>query len=133
MNPTHHSLGSFPRGTENESSRMGKNFFLSVILIMVSGIANAASQEDFASTSVLEAIKDRGSIRVGVAMFLPWSMRDKKGNLIGFEIDVAKKVAADMKVDVKLVPTAWGDLIPQLNAKKSTLSLVGCRLHQDET
>ena len=43
---------------------------------------------------VLEDIQKRGSLRGGMATFVPWAMRDKRGNLIGFEIDVATKVAA---------------------------------------
>ena len=45
-------------------------------------------------------------------------MRNKKGELIGFEIDVAKKVAADMDVDIEFVPTAWDGIIPALIAGK---------------
>ena len=32
---------------------------------------------------------------VGMSTFVPWAMRNKQGELIGFEIDVAKKVAED--------------------------------------
>ena len=53
-----------------------------------------------------------------MSTFVPWAMRDKDGNLIGFEIDVATKVAEDMGVKVEFVPTAWSGIIPALIAKK---------------
>ncbi|MEL7463019.1 MAG: transporter substrate-binding domain-containing protein [Pseudomonadota bacterium] len=83
------------------------------------------TQQALASESVIETIKQRGVIRVGMATFVPWAMRDKNGDLIGFEIDVAKKVAADMEVEVEFVPTAWDGIIPALLAGKFDVIIGG--------
>jgi polar amino acid transport system substrate-binding protein len=66
-----------------------------------------AQQQDLAASSVLEEIKKRGTLRVGMSTFVPWAMRSKEGDLVGFEIDVATKVAEDMGAKVEFVPTAW--------------------------
>ncbi len=92
--------------------------------IAFAGIASAASQE-LASSSVLEEIKKRGSLRVGMSTFVPWAMRDKQGDLIGFEIDVATKVAEDMGVKIKFVPTAWSGIIPALLAQNFDVIIGG--------
>jgi polar amino acid transport system substrate-binding protein len=85
----------------------------------LSGPAAAGdTQQALSSESVLETIKKRGELRVGLSTFVPWAMRDKNGELIGFEIDVAKKVAEDMGVTVDFVPTAWDGIIPALLAGK---------------
>ena len=76
------------------------------------------TQQALSSESVLETIKQRGELRVGLSTFVPWAMRDKNGELIGFEIDVATKVAEDMGVGVDFVPTAWDGIIPALIAGK---------------
>ena len=56
--------------------------------------ASAAElQKQLTSESAIEAIMKRGKMRVGMSTFVPWAMRNKEGELIGFEIDVAKKVA----------------------------------------
>lgn len=68
--------------------------------------------------SVIEEIQQRGKLMVGMSTFVPWAMRDKKGDLMGFEIDVAKRLAEDMGVEVEFVPTAWSGIIPALLAKK---------------
>ena len=83
------------------------------------------AQQELAAQSVVEEIKQRGTIRVGMSTFVPWAMRDKEGNLIGFEIDVAKKVAEDMEVEVEFVPTAWSGIIPALLAKKFDVIIGG--------
>ncbi len=93
-------------------------------MMAVSGLAGAASQE-LAAGSVLEEIKKRGVLRVGMSTFVPWAMRDKQGNLIGFEIDVASKVAEDMGVEIEFVPTAWSGIIPALIARKFDVIIGG--------
>ena len=47
-------------------------------------------------------------------MIIPWAMHDKDGNLIGFEVDVAKKMARDLGVDVEFYPDEFHYLIPDL-------------------
>ena len=74
---------------------------------------------------VLEDIQKRGTLKVGMSTFVPWAMRDKEGNLMGFEIDVASKVAEDMGVEVEFVPTAWSGIIPALLAKKFDIIIGG--------
>ena len=52
-------------------------------------------------------------------------MRDKQGDLIGFEVDVAKRLAADAGLKVKFVPTAWDGIIPALLAGKFDVIIGG--------
>ena len=46
----------------------------------------------------LEDILERGTMRVGVSLFTPWTIQDEAGVLSGFEIDVANKLAQDIGV-----------------------------------
>ncbi len=78
-----------------------------------------------AANSVIDTIIDRGSLRVGMSSFVPWAMRDKQGGFIGFEIDVARQLAADMDVELELVPTKWDGLIPALITGKFDLIIGG--------
>jgi len=75
-------------------------------------------QRNLARESVVEEIKKRGAIEIGVSLFRPWSMRDKNGELIGFDIDVGRKLAEDMGVDAEFVVTPADTLIPSLIAGK---------------
>ena len=78
-----------------------------------------------APDSALETIKKRGTMMVGMATFVPWAMRDTQGKLIGFEVDVATKLASDMGVKLELVPTAWDGIIPALLAGKFDVIIGG--------
>lgn len=60
-----------------------------------------------------------------MSTFAPWAMRDKQGALIGFEIDVARRLATDNGWQVEFVPTAWDGIIPSLLAKKYDVIIGG--------
>ncbi|MBV8652748.1 MAG: transporter substrate-binding domain-containing protein [Alphaproteobacteria bacterium] len=70
------------------------------------------------ASSAIEEIKKRGTLMVGMSTFVPWAMRSKTGELIGYEVDVSKKLAEDMGVKLEIVPTAWDGIIPALIAGK---------------
>ncbi len=95
-------------------------------LVIASGTAAAGeAQKQLTSESVIEAVMKRGKLKVGMSTFVPWAMRNKKGELIGFEIDVAKKLAADLEVEIEFVPTAWSGIIPALIAGKFDVVIGG--------
>eukprot|EP01035_Chromulina_nebulosa_P033758 gene33758-45209_t len=60
--------------------------------------ALAVARPAFAAASMIDEVKSRGVLRSGLSTFVPWAMRDKTGNLIGYELDVAKRLAADLGV-----------------------------------
>lgn len=89
-------------------------------------LALAVSLPALASeTPNLDKINDRGSLRVGMSTFVPWAMRNKQGDLVGFEIDVAKRLAEDSGWKVEFVPTAWDGIIPSLLSNKFDVIIGG--------
>jgi polar amino acid transport system substrate-binding protein len=83
--------------------------------LAVPAAAQTATQA-LSSESVIKSIQEEGVIRIGLSLFVPWSMRDVNGDLIGYELDVGRKLAEDMGVEVEFVPTAWDGIIPSLLA-----------------
>ena len=107
---------------------MKKLLILSLILLFAvsAGPASVASlQQQLAAESNIEQILKRGVLRVGMDIFQPWAMKDKNGKLIGFEIDVATRLAKDMGVKVEFVPTAWSGIIPALLTGKFDMIIGG--------
>ena len=92
-----------------------------VVVALMGGGSSQATTEFFpwwAFDSVVEEVQDRGTLRVGLGLFPPGSACNADGELIGFEIDVATKVAEDMGVEIEFVPTNWNYIIPSLIAKE---------------
>ncbi|MCF8080155.1 MAG: transporter substrate-binding domain-containing protein [Desulfobacterales bacterium] len=82
-------------------------------------------QRQLALESMLEQVLQRGALRVGMSTFVPWAMKDKKGELVGFEIDVATRLAKDMGVAVEFVPIKWAGIIPALLTGKFDIIIGG--------
>jgi polar amino acid transport system substrate-binding protein len=111
---------------------MRKQFYTSaIVLVCVFVLSLAAStsagenQRNLAAESAVEQIAKRGVIKVGMDVFVPWAMKDKKGELIGFEIDMAKKLAKDMGVKIEFIPTKWSGIIPALITGKFDVLIGG--------
>jgi polar amino acid transport system substrate-binding protein len=77
------------------------------------------------NVDMLEAIEKSGTLRVGVAEIMPWAMHDKDGQLVGFEIDVARKLARDMGVKVEFHPAPLGYLVSDLLAGRTDIVIAG--------
>lgn len=96
-------------------------------MLLVAALTCAFSpiQAEAAEKSVLDQVLERGVLRVGFDTFVPWAMKDKNGEYIGFEIDVARRVAEDMGVQIEFVPTKWSGIIPALLTGKFDIIIGG--------
>jgi len=106
-----------------------------LVCILICGISTQAlagpTQQKLASESAIEQILQRGVLRVGMSTFVPWAMKNKKGELIGFEIDVAKRLAQDMGVKIEFVQTQWSGIIPSLLTGKFDVIIGGMSIRPD--
>nr|MBC8391462.1 transporter substrate-binding domain-containing protein [Deltaproteobacteria bacterium] len=101
-------------------------FFVVALIVGFVGTATAGKlQQQLTQESTLEKIVKRGVLRVGMSTFVPWAMKDKTGKLIGFEIDVATRLAKDMGVKVEFIPTKWSGIIPALITGKFDVIIGG--------
>ena len=97
-----------------------------VLCVMVTATVFAENLRDrLTEESTLEQALKRGVLRVGMSTFVPWAMKDKTGQLVGFEIDVATRLAKDMGVKVEFIPTKWAGIIPALLTGKFDVIIGG--------
>jgi polar amino acid transport system substrate-binding protein len=100
-----------------------------LVLFLVMAVAGTSFagkiHQQIANESAIQEIVKRGTMRVGFSTFIPWAMKDKKGEFIGFEIDVAKRVAEDMGVKLELINTKWSGIIPALLTNKFDIIIGG--------
>ncbi|MBW2487892.1 MAG: transporter substrate-binding domain-containing protein [Deltaproteobacteria bacterium] len=108
---------------------------ITIILSIIMGLACLSSagelQQQLVQESTVEQVIKRGTLRVGMSTFVPWAMKDKTGKLIGFEIDVARQLAADMGVKIEFVPTKWAGIIPALLTGKFDVIIGGMSVRPD--
>ena len=102
---------------------LSRIFVVSALMFTMVGIPVAMAADN--PPSVVEQVIQRGTLKVGMSTFVPWAMKDKTGQLIGFEIDVATRLAKDMGVKVEVVPTKWSGIIPALLTGKFDVIIGG--------
>jgi polar amino acid transport system substrate-binding protein len=98
---------------------------IAMVLALVTACAGGAGEQAAAQKSLVDQILERGVLKVGLDIFIPWAFKDKDGNLVGFEVDVATKLAEDMGVKVEFVPTEWSGIIPALLTSKFDVIIGG--------
>lgn len=105
-----------------------KKFVLFVSILVTVFSADGALWKN----STLNKILQRGELRVGLEPgYMPFEMRDKRGQIIGYDIDLAKKMAKEMGVKLKIVPTAFDGLIGALLADKFDIIISGMTITQE--
>lgn len=90
------------------------SIFMSAIILMSFGCSekNSAGTED----NSLQKIKDAGKLVLGLDdTFAPMGFRDESGEIVGFDIDLAKEVASRMGVELEIKPIDWSSSILSLN------------------
>lgn len=107
-------------------------------LLLAAGLAAPAAAEskvrsELVEDSAMAQVLRRGVLRVGMDTFVPWAMPDKNGEWTGFEIEVARRLADDLKVRVEFVPTAWSGIIPALLTGKFDILIGGMSIRPDRS
>ena len=87
---------------------------LAALVLAVAALAAAALP---AAADALDDIRARGTLRVGVkADYEPFGFRDAAGELVGFDVDVARKLAETLGVQPELVAVTSADRLQKLMA-----------------
>ncbi len=112
-----------------------KNLFkrLFTTLFVVSSLVGTAFADDINlwKKSTLNKILQEGEMRVCMEPgYMPFEMKDKRGRIIGYDVDMAKRMAKEMGVKLKLLPTAWDGIIAALVTGKCDIIMSGMTITQ---
>ncbi len=100
-------------------TRLAASLALIVSVVAWSGSADAQSK------STWQAIKDRGSLRIGVTQAPPWFYKDPAGKeWTGLGSAVGKAMAKELGVKFEPVEVTWGTSIAALQANKIDVMFV---------
>jgi cystine transport system substrate-binding protein len=67
----------------------------------------------------LAAVKQHGVLRIGCeGTYSPFCYQDEQGNLVGFDVDVAKAVAGKIGVKPEFTPSKWEGILAALNSDR---------------
>ena len=94
-----------------------KKRIIAAIMTMVMTLGLAACGTKSAGDSDIDYIKEKGTLVVGITDFAPMDYKDDAGEWIGFDADLAKKVAESLGVGVEFVEIDWDNKILELQNK----------------
>jgi cyclohexadienyl dehydratase len=73
-----------------------------------------------------------GALRIGTSGdYTPFSFRGSDGKLQGFDVAVARKLAADLQRPVEFIPFRWPELLPRLRAGEFDIAMSGVTARTD--
>ena len=78
-------------------------------------------------------IQEKGTLVVGITDFAPMDYKDESGQWIGFDADMARKVAEKLGVEVQFVEIDWDNKIMELNSKNIDVVWNGMTLTTEVT
>jgi cystine transport system substrate-binding protein len=88
--------------------------------ILMLGLAGLVAACQKAPTSVLERVKKTGVLKVGLeGTYPPFNSQDEKGELVGFDVDVAKALAAKLGAKAEFQPAQFAGLLGALESGRS--------------
>ena len=95
-----------------------KRAFIATLILLL-------TQVGWSSPSNLDRILETGVLVVGTtADYRPFTYREQ-GELRGYDIDLARLIAAELQVEIEFRPTSWSRLVPDLQEKKFQLAVGG--------
>ncbi|MDI6823167.1 MAG: transporter substrate-binding domain-containing protein [Bacillota bacterium] len=109
---------------------------LALVMAVTAAMAGCAPKTDKAAQtgqqsqaqpqSMIERVRKKGELVVGTAPgYYPFEMIDKKGNIIGFDIDIAKEIADALGVKLTVQRYGFDGLIPALQTGNIDVIIAG--------
>jgi cystine transport system substrate-binding protein len=95
--------------------KLSKLLLVNVFALSAIGLTSVAAHAE----DLLDSVKQAGVLKIGLeGTYPPFDSRNSAGELEGFDVDVAKAVAAKLGVKPQFIPTEWSGIIAALQAGK---------------
>ncbi|NEZ47475.1 amino acid ABC transporter substrate-binding protein [Clostridium niameyense] len=111
---------------------MKKIFSLILFLILSLTLSLIACNKKGKEDTSLKDIKSKRKFVIGLDdSFPPMGFKNNKGEIVGFDIDLAKEVAKRMNLEVEFKPVEWDGVVLSLNNKDIDVIWNGLTITKD--
>lgn len=87
-----------------------------------------------ADGDLLAQIREQGTIIIGLeGDWAPWSFVDENDELTGFDVEVARAIAAKLGVEVQFIPGEWDGLFAGMDAGRYDIVINGVEVTPERT
>jgi len=100
--------------------------FFILLALVLPAMSASVSPYDIFKGSTLNHVIQTGILNVGMEVeYFPFEYANKQGNPIGFDVEIAKLIAKELGVKLKINDIEWTGLIPSLQTGKVDLIISG--------
>ncbi|MGI6031030.1 MAG: transporter substrate-binding domain-containing protein [Eubacteriales bacterium] len=117
--------------TDGKAAEISETWFGTDILLKGADYLDPSISENTGDGS-LDYVKEKGTFIVGLdASFPPMGFMNEAGEIVGFDIDLAKEVASRMGVELVLQPINWNAKEMELNGKNIDVIWNGMSINEE--
>ena len=103
-------------------------------LLAVLMLASLLTLTVSAEQDLLAKIQERGTIIIGLeGDWAPWSFVDENDQLMGFDVEVARAIAAKLGVEAEIIPGEWDGLFAGMDAGRYDIVVNGVEVTPERT
>ena len=103
-------------------------------LLAVLMLASLLTLTVSADQDLLAKIQERGTIIIGLeGDWAPWSFVDENDQLMGFDVEVARAIAAKLGVEAEIIPGEWDGLFAGMDAGRYDIVVNGVEVTPERT
>ena len=104
------------------------------VLLAVLMLASLLTITVSAEQDLLAKIQERGTIIIGLeGDWAPWSFVDENDQLMGFDVEVARAIAAKLGVEAEIIPGEWDGLFAGMDAGRYDIVVNGVEVTPERT
>lgn len=104
------------------------------VLLAVLMLASLLTLTVSAEQDLLAKIQERGTIIIGLeGDWAPWSFVDENDQLMGFDVEVARAIAAKLGVEAEIIPGEWDGLFAGMDAGRYDIVVNGVEVTPERT
>lgn len=105
-----------------------------IFAVLLAALMLSALLTVTASADLLDQIQERGTIIIGLeGDWAPWSFVDENDELTGFDVEVARAIAAKLGVEVQFIPGEWDGLFAGMDAGRYDIVINGVEVTPERT
>ena len=117
--------------TNRRRARHAARMLAAALLVLGLGLTVAAcGKKKYDST--LDKVLDTGELVIGTEPeFPPFESKDENGNYVGFDMDMARELAKDLGVKLRIEEMSWDSLPAALSTGKIDLIVSGMTITEE--
>jgi polar amino acid transport system substrate-binding protein len=107
-------------------------FLLMALLLMIVTGCSQEAGTGVSAPSTIQKVVEKKKLVIGTsAGYFPFEMKDKKGEFVGYDMDLARAIADALKVEVEFRDFEFSGLIPALQTGEIDMVISGVTIRGD--